>query len=299
MKTRIIILSILVTIVAGAAFLITHNDSKPKAEKKPSSKAPEQFIVLLDLSDRIIQPGQMDADKALIKATFEEFERKAFAKLVINSKDKFHVFIAPQKNLPFDKDVESEKLSIDLSTIKIGERAKKLKEFKDKLDSALNELYAKAYVGNDSKLYQGSNIWQFFNETLPALTGSAIRTRVVVITDGYFDFEENNAKLAKGNLSTTTNFLSKLRKSQDWKEQMQQSGYGILPVNQRVVNTSICVAGIRSKFPNNLNETEMLVYVWSDWLKHNGINESSCAKILHGNVSTTQSQLSTFFKKQI
>jgi len=299
MKSRIILLSIILTVIVGAGFLFTQNGSKPKSATKSSSKTQEQFIVLLDLSDRIIQPGQIDADKSLIKATYEEFERKAYSKLVINSKDKFHVFIAPQKNLPFDKDIETEKLSIDLSTIKVGERAKRLKAYKGNLNAVLDSLYVKAYIGSDAKLYQGSNIWQFFNETLPALTNTGTNTRLVVLSDGYFDFEENNAKLTKGNLSTTTAFLSKLRKSQEWKSEMQKSGYGILPVNQKLEHTSICVSEIRSKFPNNLNENEMLVYVWADWLQKIGFNDSCSATILHGNISTTQTQLSTFFKRPL
>ncbi|MBK6979290.1 MAG: hypothetical protein IPH28_21185 [Cytophagaceae bacterium] len=45
----------------------------------------------------------------------------------MNSKDRFQVCIAHQKKLPFDKDVESEKLTIDLDIIKKAERVNRLK----------------------------------------------------------------------------------------------------------------------------------------------------------------------------
>jgi hypothetical protein len=299
MNTKIILIVVLLSGIIGAGFLLNRNTSAPKAETKSPDKTPEQFIVLLDLSDRITQPGQIEADKELIQKTFEEFEKKAHAHLLINSKDKFQVCIAPQKNLPFDKDVEAEKLTFDLSTIKTAERVKKLKEFKATLGEKLNNLYSKAYVGNDTKHYEGSNIWQFFNETLPALTSKNIVTRLLVLTDGYFDFEENNAKLTDGRLSTTTEFMTRIRKAQNWKSEMENNGYGILPVNQNFDNTFVCVSEIRSKFAANLNEAEMLQYVWNDWLRKNGISDACSRTILHGGITTTENQLSVFLIKAI
>lgn len=299
MKTRVSLMVIFVMVAAVTGFIISHSKSTAKVETKSTTKIPEQFIVLLDLSDRIIQQGQIEADKELIKKTFEEFERKAYSHLLIKSKDKFFVCIAPQKNLPFDKDAESEKLTIDLSKIKTAERAKKLKEFKESLDDKLNQLYGKAYVGSNSKQYEGSNIWQFFNETLPAMTNAEIITRLVVITDGYFDFEENNAKLTKGNLSTTTQFFKEIRKSTDWKKDIDEKGYGILPINKKIENALICVSEIRSKNENNLYETEMLQYVWTKWLSGSGIADSCSHTILHGSFTTTKNQLSAFLTREI
>jgi hypothetical protein len=299
MKTRIILIVTILTVVIGAGFLFNRNTSTAKAEVKSSNKTPEQFIVLLDLSDRITQPGQIDADKQLIQKAFEEFEKKAKAHLLINSKDKFQVCIAPQKNLPFDKDVEAEKLTLDLSTVKTAERVKKLKEFKGALNENLNQLYAKAFIGSNTKLYEGSNIWQFFNETLPAMTGKNIITRLLVLTDGYFDFEEKNAKLTNGKLSTTTEFLPRVRTTQNWKSELKDNGYGILPVNQTFENTFVCVSEIRSKFAVNLNEAEMLQYIWNDWLHKNGIADTCCQTTLHGGMTTTVNQLSVFLARTI
>lgn len=299
MNTRIILIATLLIGIIGAGLLLNKNSETRKPETTPTNKKAEQFIVLLDLSDRIVQPGQIEADKELIIKSFEEFENKVHSHLVINSKDRFQVCIAPQKNLPFDKDVESENLTLDMSLIKTAARVKQLKEFKESLKSKLDELYAEAYVGNDTKKYEGSNIWQFFNETLPALANEKINTKVLVVTDGYFDFEENNAKLTNGKLSTTTSFLNKLRDKEDWKLELKKEGYGILPVNQNLKNVSVCVSEIRSKFSNNLNETEMLKYVWKGWLVSNGISDSCCLTILHGSISTTGNQLSVFLARTI
>jgi hypothetical protein len=299
MKTRTILVAALLIGIIGTGIFLNNIGAATKTEIASTEKSPEQFIVLLDLSDRIIKPGQVDADKQLIKKSFEEFEKKVHTHLVINSRDRFQVCIAPQKNLPFDKDIESQALTLDLSTIKAAEKLKRIKIFKESLSAKLDNLYSKAYIGDDSRKYQGSNIWQFFNESLPELASNKIMTKLVVITDGYFDFEQNNAELKDANLSTTTTFFSQVRKKQNWKSEIEKNGYGILPIKNSIKNISVCVSEIRSKCNNNLNEVDMLQYIWLKWLIKNGVSESSCHTILHGNISNTNNQLSVFLDQTI
>jgi hypothetical protein len=300
MNTRIILIAAaLLIVIIGAVLVLNNGGQKKQTGTLSGKKTPEQFIVLLDLSDRITQPGQIDADKKIILNTFEEFEKKVHAHLVINSKDRFQVCIAPQKNLPFDKDIVSERLTLDLSAIKPAERVPKIKEFKNTLSQKLDSLYERAYHGEDTRKYQGSNIWQFFNEELPILSSDNVVTKVVVLTDGYFDFEEGNANLSDGKLSTSTEFLSKLRGQKEWKAEIDKNGFGILPIRKGFHNTIVCVSEIRSKFASNLNETEMLQYVWTKWLDKNGIPKSKCPTLIHGNISTTTNQLSLFFCQTI
>ena len=61
-----------------------------KTEKKPINQ-----IVLLDLSDRILVPEQLDKDFALIATAFKSFEKQARQNLVLSSKDRFCVKIIP------------------------------------------------------------------------------------------------------------------------------------------------------------------------------------------------------------
>lgn len=300
MNTRIVLIAAaLLIVITGAVFVLNNGGQKKQVETPSVKKTPEQYIVLLDLSDRITQPGQIEADKRIILKTFEEFEKKVHAHLVINSKDRFQVCIAPQKNLPFDKDVISETLTLDLSSIKTAERVTKIKEFKTTLGLKLDSLYDKAYLGVDTRKYQGSNIWQFFNEVLPALSSDKLATKVVVLTDGYFDFEKDNAMLSYGNLSTSTEFFSKLRGQKEWKAGIEKNGFGILPIKKGFANTIVCVSEIRSKFASNLNETEMLQYVWAKWLDKNGIPSSKCPTLIHGNILTTIDQVSLFLGQTI
>ena len=105
MKTKIVAIAILFVSLIGTFIYLQSNNEDQKEETKVSSKKPDQFIVVLDLSDRITRPGQIETDKQLIEKIFAEFDKRAKSHLLMNSKDRFQVYIAPQKGLPFDKDV--------------------------------------------------------------------------------------------------------------------------------------------------------------------------------------------------
>jgi hypothetical protein len=55
------------------------------------------YTVVLDLSDRILLPEQLDKDFYLIEKYFKVFEKNARRNLVLSSKDRFAIRIIPQK----------------------------------------------------------------------------------------------------------------------------------------------------------------------------------------------------------
>ena len=63
--------------------------SKEKTGPEESTNPPTNFVVLLDLSDRIIQnKDQVDVDTNAILAVIDKFEEDVRASLVIKSMDK-------------------------------------------------------------------------------------------------------------------------------------------------------------------------------------------------------------------
>ena len=62
-----------------------------------ANELPQNYIVVLDLSDRLLNPNQAARDKAIIMSVFEKFEKAVKAKMFINSKDRFRISIAPQQ----------------------------------------------------------------------------------------------------------------------------------------------------------------------------------------------------------
>lgn len=294
MKNKLIIIfSALIALIFGISSIYKNSDVSIVTSSK-NQKIATQYIVLLDLSDRISQDGQIETDKTIIKNLFQNFKKDVFKHLIMNSKDRFQICIAPQKYLGFDKNLESDELTIDLSKFKSAEKLKKLTSFENLLSSKMDSLYNKAYKGRNSKNYQGSNIWQYFNEELLDVTNEKYLTKLIVLTDGYFDFEKGNAEIKNDKGSTTTSFISKLRRHENWKEVMKKEKYCILPINQRFKNLKICVAEIRSKEESNLNETEMLKYIWAQWLNSSLIDSNSYTTINHGPITNSQTKIEQF-----
>ncbi len=294
MKNKLIIFfSALIALIFGISSIYKNSDVSIVTSSK-KQKIATQYIVLLDLSDRISQDGQIETDKTIIKNLFQNFKKDVFKHLIMNSKDRFQICIAPQKYLGFDKNLESDELTIDLSNFKSAEKLKKLTSYENLLGSKMDSLYDKAYKGKNPKNYQGSNIWQYFNEELPDVTNEKYLTKLIVLTDGYFDFEKGNAEIKNDKGSTTTSFISKLRRHENWKEVMKKENYCILPINQSFKNLKICVTEIRSKEESNLNETEMLKYIWAQWLNSSLIDSNSYTTINHGPITNSKTKIEQF-----
>ena len=87
-----------------------------------------------------------------------------------------------------------------------------------------------------------------------------------VISDGYFDFEEGNRFKKEGNRYTSSVFIKNLREKSDWKKEMEEKDYGLIPVNKYFNHLKVCVLEVNPK-NDNLNETDILKYMWSKWLE--------------------------------
>ena len=295
MKTKLtIILSVLATIILGVSFFSNSNSNSEITVVKKNKKKATQYLVLLDLSDRIAESGQIETDKIIIKNLFQNFKTIIFNHLVMNSNDRFQICIAPQKKMGFDKYIETDEMTLDLSKFKASEKLKQLKDFEKKLSIKIDSLYNKANKGKDSKQYEGSNIWQYFNEELVYLTNETLETNLIVLTDGYFDFEKGNAEINNKNGSTTSSFINKLRNKDNWKDIILSEKYRILPINSEFKNLKVCVSEIRSKDENNLNETDILKYVWSSWLINSNVNKENFITVNHGPISNSQTKINKF-----
>lgn len=245
-------------------------------EDQPETKVntPVNYMVLLDLSDRLLSQGQTNRDIEIISAVFEEYNSLVRRNLVINSHDKFQVIIAPQKGIKYDTQKFENVLFIDMETLNSGEKINKLVEFGNSLSKTLDELYSDANKGDKADDYQGAAIWQFFNENLEYLAEKKYENYLVVLTDGYFDLEDYGRQLPVGNRFPTTSFLSIVRDNISWKEILEQKDMGILPVKKDFSNLKVVVTEMNPKYDFQF-ESDMLTYVWTKWCKEmntGGIN---------------------------
>ena len=230
----------------------------------------ENYVVVLDLSDRLIQnPNQVNIDTSVIRAIFEKFEKSVQRNLVIKSKDRFSIRIIPQQGSSLPSNNFENSLSIDMAKYGAAEKLKQLNIFKAAFSGQLELLYQQAFLGNKNSNFSGVDIWQYFNEQINSDLNNNFKNKVVILTDGYFDFEDKNHGLNNGNLSTTTIPLLQKMKSPIWEKEAEEKNIGLMPVKLSGEATWL-VCGIQSKNNKDLIEIKKLSYLWRKWLNVSG-----------------------------
>jgi hypothetical protein len=92
----------------------------------------------------------------------------------------------------------------------------------------------------------------------------------MILTDGYFDFEDKNHGLNNISQSTTTAPLLNKMKGFNWKKETEANKLGIIPVKLNIPATWL-VCGIQAKVNSkDLQEVEKLSYLWAKWLTESG-----------------------------
>ena len=239
-------------------------------EEEKVEKKPENYIVLLDLSDRILAPEQLDKDFALIATAFKSFEKQARQNLVISSKDRFSIKIIPQKNSPLNVNHYEDLLQLYLDETEVANKNKSLESLAKALPKILENLKKDALYGETTNAYFGVDIWAYLHDNGMGLSKSGYENKILILTDGYFDFESQTHVIKDKNQYTSTSFLNDLTSS-DWKEISISQQYGLLPIKLDK-NTKWVVAGISGKKANDILQTEKITYFWEKWLKQSGVN---------------------------
>ena len=227
------------------------------------------YVIVLDLSDRLLNKGQTQKDSALIMTAFNEFEKIARSPLIVTSNDRFIVRIIPQKGSPLRQDYFENKLNIDLSGVDAAHKNGSFASFKSGLSATISDLYKAAYLGGSSKNYAGVDIWQFFNNEINTELRPDAANKVIIVTDGYFDFNDNSSVVHRRNQHTNTNFINGL-KGVDWKANAVKDSIGLIPVSIQTKATWI-IAGLQPK-NSDILMADKLAYFWEKWLVESGAN---------------------------
>ena len=260
-----------------------------------TDKQSENYIVLLDLSDRLLNDKQAEQDIELIYHIFEQYESIVRNNLIINSKDKFRIVMAPQEKMAINRSLSESMFYLDMSKIQIAEKRNELEKFKKDLKGNLNNLYAEA-MRNKTKTsdFQGADIWKYFNDYLSGDIEQENKNRLFILSDGYFDFESASVKKNMGGKSTSSAFLSLVRGKTNWQKLIENKGYGIIPVNKQFDSLSVCLMEIYPKYAN-LDETDMIQFVWKQWLCEMNIKEIGFMP--HASIPKMEGQIDNFLSK--
>jgi hypothetical protein len=253
-----------------------------KKETPPPPK--DNYIILLDLSDRILTNNQQQVPKdifvvqSIYKAFRARLEAKDPTRLFYTVNDKLKVLVAPQRNTPRDIYNMAGDLRIALAGVQPEQKAHLIEETERKFDSLLPVLYKKAVISNNSKDYPGADIWRYFNEDLAGDLEPDATNTLFIITDGYLDFEPTEMRPVSNNRYTSCSQIIKtLRNQPDWQARFESEDYGLLPVKKKFSNLKVVLLEVNPKdeWPG---EFTLLTDIWSKWLEEMGITSYSFIK---------------------
>jgi len=170
------------------ALMLLASCMPPQEEKELPTPVKHNYIVLLDLSDRlIVQDNQPERDKELIKQIYSLFEERVKSQLYLRSRDEIRVVIAPQRGADLRSEVYEDSLYTNIENIPGVLRRKTEEERRTVFSNNLDKLYDQAVFSNNPKDFYGADIWKYFYEDLKVdyVTDTLTQNFLFLFTDGY------------------------------------------------------------------------------------------------------------------
>ncbi len=272
-----------------------------KKEIPPPPK--DNYIVLLDLSDRILYNNQQQVPKdiSVIKSIYGIYKSKLGVKdpthLYYTVNDKLKVLIAPQKTTPKSLYDMVGSLRIDLSGEQPDKRANVVDETEKTFGNTLPEIYKQAVIGNNSNAYSGADIWKYFNEDLTDDLEKDGQNTLFIITDGYMDLEKADERPAQNNrYASCSQIINALKKYPDWETKFTEGNYGILPIAKKFTNLKVVLLQVNPKDDWN-SEYILLTRIWGKWFTEMGITNYRFVK--NDNINEVKESLEKFMDVKI
>lgn len=284
---------LIIILILGTSIVVkfykrgTANDNKSNSASPSTNNRDLVYnvVVLLDLSDRIKNDGQVERDKqtvAMILDIFDEINKK------YDSKDIFKVAIAPQSDF---------KIKCELPVINMTRLSRQT--FLDKKNKALEMvdcIYSEALQNEKTR---GADIYSFFKDHLDKYTEGSdeitkYENKVIILTDGYLLFDENSNRQPGTFMSNAD--LNKLRNNPNWRRDLRDHDVNINSDGINVENTDVLMMEVD---PQDVatNETDILEAIWTDWFEHIGIQQPEfIAK--EGKVDGARKQVSDFITEK-
>lgn len=198
MKIKYFSIISMFVVVMLVAFVTTSCNMPVKEKKTKSLKSKHNYIILLDLSDRLItNADQPERDKRIIKQIYSMFEDKVKKELYIKSRDEIKVVIAPQKGTRLDIDSFEDRLYVNMENVKNIHRKSKEKQRREDFFATIDTLYQSAVFSKKPEAYHGADIWKYFYENLNVdyAKDSLAENFLFILTDGYPIVGKNQNKL--------------------------------------------------------------------------------------------------------
>lgn len=274
MKNSISLLFIIILIFLILLYLIIG-----KKENKKIKSIVNNFIILLDLSDRLNKQNQIEKDKEIIKGIFDIFEKQVKNKQYIGSKDIIKILVAPQPRIGYSHLNIYRNLEINMGNFNPTEKSKVYDEHKILFFNSLDTLYNIASQNSD---YIGADIWGFFNSSLEqnVINKEEYRNILFIITDGYLNFNRNYemSRRTEDNKKTFTD-IKRFRNNSNWENDFNNGNYGLIPIKKIWGNLEVYILEL-NPFDEIRNTTELDIIkkYWETWFNEMDINKYKCFK---------------------
>ena len=170
------------------ALMLLTSCMPPQEEKELPTPVKHNYIILLDLSDRlIVQDNQSERDIELIKQIYTLFEERVRKQLYIRSRDEIRVVIAPQRGADLRSEVYEDSLYTNIENIPSVLRRKTEEERRSVFYNNLDKLYDQAVFSDNPKDFYGADIWKYFYEDLKVdyVSDTLTQNFLFLFTDGY------------------------------------------------------------------------------------------------------------------
>ena len=170
------------------ALILLASCMPPQEQKEIPTPVKHNYIILLDLSDRlIVQDNQPERDKELIKQIYTLFEERVRKQLYIRSRDEIRVVIAPQRGADLRSEVYEDSLYTNIENIPSVLRRKTEEERRTVFYNNLDKLYGQAVFSDNPKDFYGADIWKYFYEDLKVdyVSDTLTQNFLFLFTDGY------------------------------------------------------------------------------------------------------------------
>lgn len=261
---QLIIHSILIHVLLLNNSCAVEDDS---VNDNPKYKKHNNYIILLDLSDRIIKKeDQPERDSTLIRMIYENFEQKIKKDfLYIKSKEQIKVVIAPQKESPINISKYEKELYLNIDGLHLLKDAKAKESFrKEAFMKNISNLYKEALFSKNPDSYKGADIWKYFDEDLEKdiVKDTNYVNHIFILTDGYMFINQKQKEMATV----------------------------LLPVNKKFNNLDVILL---EATPKDIDyEWEKMQKRWRVWF--NNMNITRCAFEKYSNITQVRDNINAF-----
>lgn len=269
MRSLLFFVLLLMSLLAGCG-----TDSTPTPPAPPLRR--DNYVVLLDLSDRLLQAGQVGRDTALIGQVLASYRAGVAAKLYVGSADRLKIVLAPQASHSTAVQQLGQGLYLDLGQVPLAERRNLATPLK-RLRQQVATLYAAASQDRSPRHYAGADLWHYFRDQLaldfPMSPEYEDHNHLLVLTDGYLDFEDYAGHRQAGHRYASTSFVPALaHEGEQWPALFSQGNYGLLPLPgpcpPALRQLRVVVAEVQ---PHAEYHLDILTAVWQQWLRESGL----------------------------